>query len=155
MSWSYSLNPSSSPKDEVRFLVSDTNSADPLVQDEEINYAIFLVYGNTPPPNGNYLPAAYVADAIVAHFNRFADKAVGDLHISYGQRVKNYQELSTKLRMRANLESVKVFAGGQSMSDKRSQDEQPDKVQPAFKIDGMSYTRPGPGNYGPGEPNIP
>lgn len=40
MSWTYSGDPSSSELDECRFLIGDTNSAEPIMQDEEIQYLI-------------------------------------------------------------------------------------------------------------------
>ncbi len=40
MSWSYSGDPSSSPLDEARFIMGDTDINDPVLSDEEINYMI-------------------------------------------------------------------------------------------------------------------
>lgn len=40
MSFSYSGDPSKSPLDECRFLLGDTDYANPIMQDEEINYTI-------------------------------------------------------------------------------------------------------------------
>lgn len=40
MSFSYSGNPKDSPLDEARFILGDTNSAAPIMQDEEILYII-------------------------------------------------------------------------------------------------------------------
>ena len=40
MSFSYSGDPMSSPLDECRFLLGDTNEASPILKDEEINYII-------------------------------------------------------------------------------------------------------------------
>lgn len=40
MTWTYSGNPKTNRKDEVRFLVGDTNEAAPIFQDEEIEYLI-------------------------------------------------------------------------------------------------------------------
>lgn len=40
MSFSYSGNPADSPLDECRFLLGDTNEAEPILQDEEIEYII-------------------------------------------------------------------------------------------------------------------
>ena len=143
MSWSYSGNPLSSPKDEVRFLIGDTNSAAPEIQDEEINYVLTLTYGTVTaqwPATGNYLPAARCVDSILGKYATLTDKAVGDLHISYGQRLKNFQALSTKLRSRAALAGVPVYAGGTSLSEKIALASNPDRVGTAVVVDGMSYT---------------
>lgn len=40
MSFNYSGDPTTSPLDECRFLIGDTNEASPIMQDEEINYII-------------------------------------------------------------------------------------------------------------------
>lgn len=47
MSWSYSGDPGSSPLDELRFLVGDTNENEPIMQDEELKYLIDQ-YGSNP-----------------------------------------------------------------------------------------------------------
>ena len=46
MSWTYSGDPSSSELDECRFLISDTDEASPILQDEEIKYIIESANGN-------------------------------------------------------------------------------------------------------------
>jgi len=140
--WSYSGDPTTSPKDEVRFLVGDTNPNDQMLLDGEINYTLKLVYGQTAPipAQGNYLPAAYCADGLIAKYTRAADKAVGDLKISFSQRVKQFQELACLLRRRATLAGVIITAGGQSLADKAAQNADPDRVQPAITIDGMDYS---------------
>lgn len=38
--WSYSGDPASSPNDELRFIVQDTNAQTPLISDEEVAYLI-------------------------------------------------------------------------------------------------------------------
>lgn len=40
MSWTYSGDPANSKLDECRFLIGDTNSKAPIMQDEEIQYII-------------------------------------------------------------------------------------------------------------------
>jgi len=40
MAWTYSGDPSSSQRDELRFLVQDTDQGFPLLQDEELDYLI-------------------------------------------------------------------------------------------------------------------
>lgn len=142
MSWSYSGDPSSSPKDEVRFLISDTDTADQQLSDEEINYNLKLVYGINPPASGNFLPAAYCADGLRAKFTRTSDKTVGDLHVSYGSLAKQYADLNDRLRQRATMSMVPVYAGGQSKSEKAELDSESDRTQATFKIDGMTLSGP-------------
>ena len=40
MSWNYSGNPASGTVDRLRFLCGDTNEAEPILQDEEIQFLI-------------------------------------------------------------------------------------------------------------------
>lgn len=46
MSFNYSRDPANSPLDAARFLIGDTNNAEPIMQDEEIQY-IIDTYGNS------------------------------------------------------------------------------------------------------------
>lgn len=137
--WNYSGDPTTSPKDEVRFLTGDVNQNDPQLLDAEINYTLKLVYGTSPPPpSGNYVPAIYCLQAIAAKYARAADKSVGDLHISYGQRQKQYLEMIVMLRQRASLAAVPFYVGGLSIGDKLTAYLNPDLLTTAVRIDGMS-----------------
>lgn len=136
--WSYSGDPTASPLDEVRFLCGDTNPDAKLVSDDEINYALKLAYGATPPAQGNFLAAVFVTESIAATFTGLVDESVGDLHVSYSQRAKQYDGLLKRLRRRANLAGVVTFMGGQSKAGKRALNADTDRVQPAITIDGMN-----------------
>ena len=46
MTWTYTGNPSSSPKDMYRFIIGDTLSDEPILQDEEILYVIDASHDN-------------------------------------------------------------------------------------------------------------
>lgn len=46
MSWSYSEDPSTSKLDECRFIIMDTNSNQPVLSDEEIQFLIEKSEGN-------------------------------------------------------------------------------------------------------------
>ena len=153
MAWTYSGDPTTSPRDEVRFLLGDTNSSQPQLQDAEIQYNISSVYGANPPAQGNYLPAAYCADNLAAKYSRAVDKSVGVLRVSYNQRVKQYQALAIQLRTRATLGMVKPYVGGASISDKRALQQDPDRVGAAVQVDGMDHEDP----LSPivGDPNVP
>lgn len=152
MSWSYSGDPSSSPLDEVRFLTGDTQQDDQFLSNEEILYNIKMVYGNNPPASGNFLPAAYCADLLVARYSRAADETVGDVSVSYSQRFKNFTDLAGQLRRRATFAGVPVYVGGISLADKAANDTNPDNPQLAFKIDGMNNKSSG--NITGGDPNV-
>ena len=126
MTWTYSGDPASSDRDEVRFLVGDTDTNDQLVTDEEIAYAV-ANEGN------NYLAAAEICRAIAAKFAKLVDKSVGDLRIAYNQRQQAYKDLMKMLTTRGNRSAATPYAGGISISDKDTVEDNTDRVQPGIK----------------------
>jgi len=132
MTWTYTGDPAISDRDEVRFLVGDTDADDTQVQDEEIAYAISV--------EGSTLRAAVrVARAIAAHFARNVEKQVGDLKIKAGDRYKNYLEIVKALEQEAagSIPGAAPFAGGISKTTKQTQDDDSDRVDPYFSRDMM------------------
>jgi hypothetical protein len=126
MSWNYSHNPSNSAKDEVRFLIGDTNSKDPLLHDEEIEY-LLKKYNNYP------LNAAQRGcEMVVAKFSRLADETVGSVSKSFSQKATAYRNLGNDLRLRIGIEGSKPYAGGISVSDKEMNNLNTDLVNPEF-----------------------
>jgi len=99
MSWSYSGDPASSTRDLVRFLIRDTDTADQLFSDEELDYLV------TTWTNG-YEAARNAADILAAKFTRQADtsKSVGDLSLSesFAGRAQEYRELAMALAEQRN-----------------------------------------------------
>ena len=93
MTWTYSTDPSTSAKDEFRFLMADTDITDPFFSDEQIAWMI-----------GEYGPNIYDvcragAEQLMSKFTRLADstsKSVGDIHVSqnYSAKAKQFQELA-------------------------------------------------------------
>jgi hypothetical protein len=143
MSATYSGNPKTSPKDEVRFLIFDTNMKVPMLQDEEIQYQIDLVFPKGPPASGNYLAAAYCCDVLRAKFAATSDsESIGDLTVARSSQAQRFADMSARLRQRATLAGVKVWAGGTSVAEKKGPDADPDRVQPAFRVNGMSMIDP-------------
>jgi hypothetical protein len=156
MSFTYTGDPTTSPKDEVRFLIGDVNMADPELSDAEIIYCISTVYGSMAdaPAMGNYLPAAYAADNLASKYARQADKSVGDLHIAYGNRFKQFQQLALRLRARATNALIPPWAGGELYTDKAVNLQDQNVVGTAVTIDGMDYILPDKrlgGENGPGD----
>ena len=129
MSWTYSGNPADSDKDAVRFLVQDTDTTDQLVQDEEIAWA--LTQGG-----GVYTAAALVAGTIAAKFARMADKeTVGKVSVSYTKRAEQYFLLEDELKQKAATQNVPLpYAGGISVSDVETVEDNTDRVEPSFHI---------------------
>ena len=113
--------------DKVRFYLGDTDSTDPLLQDEEILFAL-SEYG------GPRLAAAACCDSLAAKNARLADLAEGQLRISYSQRYKQFLEMAAVLRSRAAVLAV-PSAGGISISDKEAAEGDTDRVSPSFTVD--------------------
>lgn len=96
MSWTYSGNPSSSDKDAVRFLIGDTDETFPLVQDEEIQFALGT-------EANVYAAAAKCCEALAARFSREADRRMGSVSVQSSQKASAYKEMARDLRKKAGL----------------------------------------------------
>lgn len=128
MTWSYSGDPSSSSVDSVRFLIGDTDSTDEQLQNEEISW---LLSENS---NSVYDASIEAARALSAKYARLAvTKTVGDLKIEYQDRSKRYADLVAILEMQKDSRSVPIpYAGGISVTDKDTKEDQIDRVEPRF-----------------------
>jgi hypothetical protein len=87
MTWTY--NPAlTTDKDKVRFLVSDVDSAKPLLQDEEI-------LGILEMEGAARRAAATCAESLAAHFGQLATTLVDDLGVTvtYSDRAAFYTGL--------------------------------------------------------------
>ncbi|MFE9742954.1 hypothetical protein [Streptomyces sp. NPDC006477] len=95
--YTYSGDPSTSPKDTIRFLAQATgeNKETGFVSDEEIAWI------RTQEPNV-YLAAAMVAERVSAHFGAQRSKTVGPLQISGREQSATYASLAEKLRAQAS-----------------------------------------------------
>jgi len=91
MSWTFGNDPQNSVRDRVRILIGDTNPAQPLLEDEVIDWLIQREVNE-------FLAASRAAEAIAARFAREADIAVGDLSLKYSQLANHYFELAASLR---------------------------------------------------------
>lgn len=125
MSWTYSGDPSTSSLDSLRFMLGDTDSANPILQDEEINWVI--------SQNTSIDDAAYsVCMGIIAKYSRLADKSVGKVSIKYSQIVKQYQQLANKLWLNAGI-VVTPYAGGIDVADNQAKAADNSIEQPSFR----------------------
>lgn len=129
MSWTYSGDPSSTPLDEVRYLIGDNDVNAPQLQNEEIEYHL-TAHG------GNALMAAIDAcEGLVAKYARMVTREVGDLRVEAEKLMGHYATLRKRLAQRQGRTSAGVFIGN-------------DKQQRLFKVgmmdDGLdtSYDRP-------------
>ncbi len=133
--WTYTGDPEANDRDAVRFLVGDTVEKDAIFQDEEIDWIL--------TQNANvYFAAALAADAASAQFSSAAKdgvktKTVGALSISYSntERAAEYRTMASGLRTRAATNSRFIFyAGGISIADKKTNEQDTDWNQPNFKL---------------------
>ena len=123
LSWSYE-NPKANLKDEVRFLVGDTNTAEQLLQDEEIEYLL--------DEEGSAIEAAIAAAyAIAAKFSRQADIQDGQMRISASQKAAAYTKLAENLKTKMGVLAV-PYAGGISLDEKKAQAEDASVTHSAF-----------------------
>jgi len=137
MTWTYSGDPSASDRDEVRFLTGDTDTTDQQATDEEIAYAV----ANEPT---NVSAAIRVLRALAGKYARKADKDVGDLKIKWSQVSKNYMDMAKFLEDSDSSSVLPTpYAGGISVSDKQSVDQDTDRINPSFTR-GMNDNPNGP-----------
>lgn len=87
MTWTYSGDPSNSPKDEIRYVVGDTKEDDPLLTDEEIVYTLLKNQNSIP------LAAARCCDAILATLAREIESTVGPIKVLNQQKFEHYQQI--------------------------------------------------------------
>lgn len=126
--------------DKVRLFIGDTNSADPLLQDEEIT-GLLAMFGSVA------IASVKAANAIAAKYARFADQETGDIAVRYSQISKMYRDLVAELQSGlAAIGGAMPYAGGISRSDKLSQELDTDRVQPSFTVDKDDNTQVG-GSY--------
>lgn len=126
MSWSYSGDPESSPKDYVRFLIGDTESCEPLLSDQEIQ--TFLSLYN----NGVIMSAMRCCETIAAKFSRRVSEAVGQVRMEFQQAAKAYRDMALDLRRRIAVEDCTPFAGAIYRTQKQQAAQNQALVRPDF-----------------------
>lgn len=96
MAWTYSGNPSSSPRDHVRFLIGDTVEQAPLMTDEEID---FLLSNNPAPAHA----AVGAVNSMIASVTREVDYTIGPESVKASQRLTNL--LALKKLLQSSIQS--------------------------------------------------
>lgn len=90
MSWTY--DPSlAAVRDQVRFTIGDTDVSEQQFTNEELDFLI-TTYGSVGQV------AIVAIRGLIAKYARKVNKAVGDLKISYGDRIKQYEALLEELQ---------------------------------------------------------
>lgn len=112
-------------RDQIRSLIRDTDSNDWILADEEIAYYASL--------EGNlYLKAARCAEAAAEELGRrLSVKGTIDSKEQWEMML----ERSASLRARGSTSGVAPYAGGIAESDKKTREDNTDRVQPAFRRD--------------------
>ena len=130
MTWTYSpAGIAASTMMQVRYLVGDTVATDPLVQDEEINFALSQrpsIYG----------AAAMACRSLAARMAREADVVDKDLRTTLSAKSKAFARMAADYENKASSRSAaRPYAGGLSIADKIQNECNPDRVQPGFSVD--------------------
>lgn len=112
MNFTYSGNPSSSLHDQVRFLMGDTNIAEPKLADEEVN---FLLSEWVDP----YLAAAAGADQLANTAASWFTYMADGTSMSLSEAQAKYQTMAGWLRQqyRRRNRPGAVYAGGVDRGD--------------------------------------
>ena len=114
MAFTYSTDPSTSTRNEVRFLINDVDSTDVLFSDAELDYLITEWVDV-------YEICRAACETLASRFNRLADstsKSVGDISVSesYSAKSKQYQDLADNfLKRRMRKTPPRPFANAESL----------------------------------------
>lgn len=127
MTWTYSGDPSASDKDNVRFMIGDTDTTEQLVTDEEIT-ATVTQFGTA------YRTALALCDRLIAKFSRLVDsKFEGEGEFKFSQLVTNIKAIKEGLILQGDPSSGGgpiPYAGGLSIADKDAQEDDTSRVTP-------------------------
>lgn len=134
---------------QIRFVVQDVNTNRQLMQDAELDWL------QTQEDN-IYMAAAAACDILVAKAGSVKMKKVGPLELDYD--VEFYRGLGARLRARG-LTYQAAYAGGISISDKQTQEDNADAAVPFFFrgfVDNPQADNPSPGtsNVDIGYPHV-
>lgn len=98
--WSYSGDPASSDKDEVRFYTQDVIEQRPLLQDEEIQ---FLLIEWLEQMGSILFVAATACEIIAAKFAAEVSVSADGVSVSSGDLQQRYMNLAEQLREQAHI----------------------------------------------------
>ena len=124
MTATYNPSQLDDPKNQVRLLLSDTDTNDAYLHDEEITF--FL------DNNSNvYLAAADAAEALYAqHVGEYDTITADGVTISSQQVAERFQGLAKHYRQRGRLlGQAQVYVGGRSKSEAKMEREDEDLIQ--------------------------
>ena len=95
MTWTYSGDPTTSDKDEVRFYLQDTDVATPYMSDEEID---FLISEWQPRFDNNIGIAAVAADRLADRYAGVVDVVADGVKATISALSDNFAKVAARLR---------------------------------------------------------
>jgi hypothetical protein len=142
MAWTYNGSPGTSTAparlDAVRYFIGDTDTTDQQLQDAEITFCLAQTSDDV------YLASSLAASSLAAKYGRLVDVTLDNSNVraSYSQRQKNYVDISRQMEKKAIRYGSKSLglpdAGGISVAEVLSVENNPDRVAPMFSIDVLS-----------------
>jgi len=121
--WSYSGDPSHSPRDGVRFYLQDTDAADPQISDGELDFLISDWY----PVTGSYIiVAAAAADILSTRYAGQASVSADAVIVALEQLQDKWAAAAARLRaMQARKDIGGPDVGGVGLYDQPDPSEKP------------------------------
>lgn len=126
LQWTYSGDPGASDLDHVRFLVGDTLSSEPLLDDREVLHAI-------SEKTNLHMAASMLADHLAARYSRKANFTVGPVSKSMGDLADKFRQLAKDLKKDATAAAVPSFPATK-VADKETLDRDDTLTRPQFEI---------------------
>lgn len=91
MTWTYTGDPANVPLDAVRLTIGDTESSDPQLDDEVLEWLLVETEDDA------HSAARRAVDFLISKYARAVDRSVGDVKVSASQRLKGYEQLAQRL----------------------------------------------------------
>lgn len=129
----YGNSPGSSQADAVRLHIGDTDNDDLILSDEEVTY-ILSVESNT------LRAAARAARIAAGKYARQVDSEIDEIRLRAQARFDHYSQLADDLAQEAKtsgggMKLTGIWFGGISQTEKDTNEEDEDLVNPAFRRD--------------------
>ena len=122
----------------VRFELQDTDEKAPLLQDEEVEWAIVreatvspTAASSTATENEVLRSAARCMEVLARKFRAQADTVFGSLRTDYTKQAKGYDDQAKELRNRAAGGNA-PWSGGLSESEREKRESETDAIPPGF-----------------------
>jgi hypothetical protein len=139
--WTYTGLPGTNDIDAVRFLVGDVDPDDKQVGDGEITWAASQEANTT-------LAAALVCEHLAGRYSREVNSSSSDLNRAYATKATAYASKAKTLRLRGTgwlapgvTVTGKPYAGGISIDDTETIDDDSDRPSPRFDTGDFDNTQ--------------